>query len=278
MRRSADGPLYPCLCLTLLLASGCALLPAPTPTPSPPPTSTPWPTFTPEPDDTGWQLLQPGVELRQVRVETGEVAERLAIVRLDPAAVRFRVHYDPAAPLSVSAWAERTHALLVVNGGYFTPENQTTGLLVSDGQRWGSLYGDYAGLFAVTTESQVSVRWLGDRPFDPAEPLAQAVMSFPVLVKPGGVMGFAADADDGMRARRTVVAQDLAGRILFVVAPRGTLSLHELASFLADSDLEIDVALNLDGGGSTGLWLVAGQTAMAIDSYTPVPSVIAVED
>jgi uncharacterized protein YigE (DUF2233 family) len=102
----------------------------------------------------------------------------------------------------------------------------------------------------------------------------QAVMSFPVLVKPGGVMGFPADADEGTRARRTVVAQDFDGRILFIVAPRGFLSLHQMAVFLATSDLEIDVALNLDGGHSTGLWLHAGGKSLVMDSLVPVPSVI----
>jgi hypothetical protein len=99
------------------------------------------------------------------------------------------------------------------------------------------------------------------------------VQSFPVLVKPGGVMGFPADADDGRPARRTVVAQDRRGRLLFLVAPRGYFSLHHLAVWLVASDLDVDVALNLDGGPSSGLWLRDGPQ---IDSLVPVPSVIVV--
>ncbi len=230
-------------------------------------------------------MLLPGVELRQMNVPAdgsgvaqpgASSVERLTIVRLDPDRVRFRVHYDPAAPRPVSGWADSLQPLLLVNGGYFTPENQTACLLVSDGRVWGVPYGDYAGLFAVDAGGRVSVRWLRERPYNPAEPLVQAVMSFPVLVKPGGVMGFPADADEGARARRTVVAQDFDGRILFIVAPRGFLSLHQMAVFLATSDLEIDVALNLDGGYSTGLWLNAGGKSLAIDSFVPVPSVVSV--
>lgn len=222
-------------------------------------------------------MLRPGVELRQVNAPSDESSiERLAIVRLDPDQVRFRVHYDPVTPHLVSDWAGLLQPLLLVNGGYFTPENQTACLLVSDGRVWGMPYGDYAGLFAVDAGSRVSVRWLREQPYDPAEPLLQAVMSFPVLVKPGGVMGFPADADEGTRARRTVVAQDFDGRILFIVAPRGFLSLHQMAVFLATSDLGIDVALNLDGGYSTGLWLDADGESLKIDSFVPVPSIISV--
>ena len=169
------------------------------------------------------------------------------------------------------------HCVDIFVVGYFTPENVTTGLLISDGQTWGNLYGDFAGLFAVTAQEHVSVRWLKNRPYDAAEPLSQAVMSFPVLIKPGGVMGFPADADEGTPARRSAICQDLDGRILILVAPRGYLSLHELARSLAKSDLGLDVALNLDGGFSTGLWLTAGERSVEIDSRVPVPSVISVE-
>ncbi len=279
------------VCLALVAAMGCTLFtppptPTPTPTPTPRPTLTPWPTSTPyptlwptptpEPPDTGWRTVHPGVELRQVRVETGSVAERLAIVRLDPGTVRFRVQYDSVAPRPISAWAAHMPALLIVNGGYFTPEYETVGLLVSAGRAWGASYGDFAGMFAVTAEGRAEVRWLRSQPYDPAEPLREAVQSFPVLVKPGGVMGFPADADDGRPARRTVVAQDRAGRILFIAAPRGYLGLHDLARFLVESDLDVDTALNLDGGYSTGLWLPADGDGVEIDSLVPVPSVIAV--
>ncbi len=234
--------------------------------------------FVPPPPDTGWQTLGRGVELRQVDVATGSVVERVAIVRLSPENLRFRVLYAPGHPRPVSAWADEFHPLLVVNGGYFDPEGHATALLVSGGQRAGFPLGDFAGMFAVTADGQVGVRWLREQPYDPAEELVEAVQSFPVLVKPGGVMGFPAAADEGRPARRTVVAQDGAGRILFVVAPRGYLGLHEMAVFLADSDLGIEIALNLDGGGSTGLWLNPEAGGVEIDSITPVPSVIAVEE
>lgn len=246
-----------------------------TPTLHPTPRATP----TPESPDTGWQPLQPGIELRQIRVEADTGAERLAIVRVDSTTFHFRVHYTPTAPRSISAWAERLQPLIVVNGGYFTPENETAGLLISDGQVWGTPYGDFAGLFSVTDDEEVNVRWLREQPYDPAEPLREALQSFPVLIKPGGVMGFPADADDGRPARRTVVAQDLEGRILLIVAPRGYLSLHQMARFLSESDLALDTALNLDGGLSTGLWIRTGTQSTApleIDSLVPVPSVISI--
>ncbi len=233
--------------------------------------------------DTGWRAVERGVELREINVAAGagRPTERLSIVRLNPAEIEIRVDYDPSRPKTISAWGATSDALLVVSGSYFAPESEgkqeTIGLLISDGQRFGTPLQDHAGMLAVTRAGEVSIRWLRRRPYDPEEPLTQAMQSFPVLVKPGGVMGFPAEADDGAPARRTVIAQDVEGRILFAVAPRGMLSLHDLAVFLADSDLVIDVALNLDGGGSTGMWLTATGVQVEIDSFTPVPSVITVE-
>jgi uncharacterized protein YigE (DUF2233 family) len=232
-------------------------------------------TATPQPQVDTWRTIASGVQVRSLDVAVGTATERVAIVRLDPGNVVFQVLYSPGEPRLVSAWAGQTGALLVVNAGYFTPEFRVTGLTISDGQVHGVSYGDYAGMFAVPRQGTASVRWLRASPYDPREPLREAVQCFPVLVKPGGVMGFPADADAGQTTRRTVVAQDRDGRILFLVAPNGYFGLHALAAWLIESDLDIDIALNLDGGPSSGLWVASGSN---IDSLVPVPAVIAVSE
>ncbi|HQE93814.1 MAG TPA: phosphodiester glycosidase family protein [Anaerolineae bacterium] len=257
--------------LTMLACHAPGFLPTPTPTPTVTPTLPPTPT--PLPEDTGWQNFSPGIEVRSLNVVVGDNVERVTVARLDPAMVMFHVLYAPGTPATVSAWAQQTEAALVLNAGYFTEEQIVAGLTISNRTVFGTSYGDFAGMFAVTDAGEVSVRWLQTRPYDAAEPLREAVQCFPVLVKPGGVMGFPADADDGRPARRTVVAQDRRGRILMLIAPRGFFSLHALATWLVEADLDVDIALNLDGGASSGLWMPNG---VEIDSLTAVPVVIAV--
>jgi uncharacterized protein YigE (DUF2233 family) len=266
--------------LALLVALlACALTPplpaSPTPAPpaavaSPPPTPAVTPTIV---ADSGWQTLGPGLERRVVNQVTGQgsLLESLTILRLEPALFNFTVAYQPGQPLTLEQWSSQSGALLVVNGGYFTEENYATGLIVAEGQRSGQSYGDFAGMFAVTADG-VELRWLLERPYDPAEPLLAAIQSFPLLVKPGGQLGF--PEEDGLSSRRTVVAQDTQGRILFLLAPRGALTLHQLSRFLVDSDLAIDVALNLDGGTSTGMILT--DPAETVPAYVALPAVIAV--
>lgn len=234
----------------------------------PPPTAT-------VPADTGWQLLRPGLEKRVINVmrEDGRLAESVYILRFEPALFEFGVAYRPGEPLSLEQWQAETGALVVVNGGYFTEMNVATGLIVSNGQASGVSYGDFAGMLAVTAEGP-ELRWLVERPYDPNEGLVAAVQSFPLLVKPGGLVGF--PDEDGLVNRRTVVAQDRQGRILFLLAPRGYFTLHRLSVFLAASDLELDIALNLDGGTSTGLLLA--EPAEGIGAYTLLPAVITVDE
>jgi len=113
-----------------------------------------------------------------------------------------------------------------------------------------------------------------EKPYNSYEPLQAALQSFPILVKPGGQLGFGPERENHVQARRTVIAQDRNGRILFIVAPQGYFTLHQLSVYLTESDLNLDIAVNLDGGGSTGL-LVADPREL-ISSTRPIPFVILV--
>ena len=100
------------------------LLPTPTlqlpPEPSPT-TTTAVPTATPL-ADTGWQLLQAGLERRSIRVldENGRQTEQLTLLRLDPNLFTFAIGYSPGQPKPLATWQAETGALIVVNGGFFT--------------------------------------------------------------------------------------------------------------------------------------------------------------
>lgn len=241
-----------------ILALGCgttSLLPTPTTEiPAITPTSPPAPTVTPIIPDSGWQMLRPGLEERHIQLldENGRVWERLYLVRIEPAGYQFGVGYRPGEPQSLADWQSESGALLVVNGGYFTPEYLATGLIVAAGQSSGVSYENFGGMLAVTPAG-ISLRWLPEQPYDPAEPLLAAIQSFPILVRPGGQLGF--PDEDNQPSRRTAVAQDLSGRILFLLSLNGQFTLHGLSQYLIESDLQLDVALNLDGGTSSGLLL-----------------------
>ena len=267
-----------CLLIGVLGVTSCqtAVSPAPTPlVPSPLRLPTPTirpliPTATP---DTGWVSVGEGMELREMRVlnENGRLRDQILLLRLDPSQYRFDIGYQPGTPLTLAQWQLQTDALLVVNGGFFTPEFIATGLIIIDGVASGSSYGANAGMFAIT-DAGPQVISLAERPYAPDPALIDALQAFPMLVQPGGVVGY---TEPGEANRRTVVAQDQNGRLLFIIAPLGGFTLADLSEWLvATADLGIDRALNLDGGTSTGLFLAEPETRVPV--FTAVPTVILV--
>ena len=242
------------------------------PTPIPSPTATIVPTR-----DANWTLLQPGLERRVFEIynSQNQHVESLYVWRLDQNHFRMDVAYVER-PKSLDTWQQETNADLVLNGGYFSIENERyfpDGLAISNGEAFGRSFNGFGGMLAID-QSGAELRWLVQEPYNPNEQLQAALQSFPILVQPGGELGFPADRENYARARRTVIAQDRDGRMLFMVAPEGYFTLHQLSVYLTESDLNLDVALNLDGGGSTGI-LVA-EPREIISPRTLLPFVILV--
>jgi uncharacterized protein YigE (DUF2233 family) len=240
-----------------------------------PPTIASRSTSTVMPRDTGWQPIAPGVEYREIKIDLGDRSDRLRIARIDPAQTHLRMLYDPDRPRRVSEWLSDSNALAAINGNYFDPQNQALGLVIQDGQRRGGVvYEGFGGMFAVNGD-EVRVRWNVDEPYT-GEPLLHALQNFPMLVLPGGMANPDID-DNGRRSLRSAVGQDRSGRIIFVTSPALTFTLTEFGQWLAASDLDLNAALNLDGGTSSGLVLRSGNRNLGVDSWVQVPNVIAVE-
>jgi hypothetical protein len=230
----------------------------PVETQAPAPTATPIfaGTFEAISDGGAWSTVQSGLERRVIRIEDNQnqTVELIHIWRIDQDDYRLDVAFDER-PKTLETWQQETGASLVMNGGYFSINNErysADGLLVVNGAASGRGFQGYGGMLTVS-ERGAELRWLVDQPYDPNERLESALQSFPILVRPGGALGFGPEREDQARARRTVIAQDREGRILFIVTPQGYFTLHQLSAYLTASDLNLDIALNLDGGGSTGL-------------------------
>ena len=88
--------------------------------------------------DTGWSLLQPGLERRVTRIynEQNQHVESVHVWRLDQNYFRMDVAFDET-PRSMESWQRQTKALMVVNGGYYSVENERyfpNGLTIVNGE------------------------------------------------------------------------------------------------------------------------------------------------
>ena len=203
--------------------------------------------------------------------------EQVTILRLDPTQFNFDVGYSPSAPRTLDTWRRESGALVVVNAGYFTADYLATGLTIAQGQPSGSSYGPFAGMVTIEgsqPSSVIDVRWLGQTPYNPAEQLWGGFQSFPMLVHSGGVASFPASSDNGDRSQRTVIGKTNDGQIILLATTRAWFTLSELSSWLAQSDLNLNLAINLDGGTSTGLMLEHPNQSLAILPFSPLPTVL----
>jgi len=250
------------------LAPAATLIAAPVPTALPTLETSP---------EAGWSLIQPGLERRVLDIYNGQNqrVESLYVWRLDQRYFRLDVAYDDR-PKTLQAWQQETKASIVLNGGYYSIDNERyfpDGLTIVNGQAVGRSFRGFGGMLAID-KAGAELRWLEKEPYNSFEPLQAALQSFPVLVRPGSVLGYGPEKESHAQARRTVIAQDKNGRILLMVAPQGYFTLHQLSRYLTESDLNLDIAINLDGGGSTGI-LVADPREL-IPSNRPIPFVILV--
>ena len=224
-----------------------------------------------------WTAVATGIDIQQKLVEvangTDSTSELLTIIRFDPSATPLRVAVDIQDPKTISEWQETLNATVVMNGSYFDESHQLTTQVVTDGETYGNrLTGKTA--FLETTTGQdwniVPAQQAADLPLT-------SVQSYPLLLHNGEPQVTESSED---RSPRTMVAQDKARNMYFVIAEYGLLTLQELDDVLVSElnnglNLELTTALNLDGGTSTGL-VVAGDEEYLNESII-VPVVLYIE-
>jgi uncharacterized protein YigE (DUF2233 family) len=227
------------------------------------------------PPENGWQALAPGIERREFVLPTASQSRqgRAILLRFDPALVTFLVRYSPGEPYSLAQWHDLLpQASVIVNGGFFNELDQALGLLISDGAVYGQSFVGFGGMFQVSVDG-VRVRSLITEPYQ-GEPLLQAVQAFPMLIEVGGVQARQGDGFD-QRARRTWIGQDWSGRIVLGIT-HNLISLTDLQQWLVDTNLDLYVALALDGGRSTGLYVDVPGFSEKYEAIDRLPSIIAV--
>lgn len=230
-------------------------------------TALPEKTETPTPE---WKDIADGLQWRRLLPNGDELAQ-LIVARIDPRKYHFRVIYREGKPLSLSRWRElEPEAGVIINANFFNASHQVLGLAVSDGTSHGKAYRDRGGTFLIRNgEPTVVANRSGSLPS--TRGIEQAMQGFPMLVEKSQQTYFTTAG--GERTRRTLIGVDSQGNVLIMVAPFLGLSLADLSAYLPTTDLGIDAAFNLDGGGSTMIALPgADYLQPSLDS---VPAILA---
>ena len=262
MRRHAAPFRLWLLLLAASLLGGCNLPSALLPTLTALPVAT---------ESSVWMHIADGLQWRKLLPNGDELAQ-LIVVRINPQKYRFRAVYRAEEPLSLSGWrALEADASVIVNANFFDSSHRALGLAVSDGLSHGRAYRDRGGTFLIRN-GQATIVASRSESLASIDAIEQAAQGFPLLVEQGAQAYFTATG--GQRTRRTMIGIDKQGYILIIVSPFLGLSLADLSAYLPSTRLEIDAAVNLDGGGSTMIALPGADYYQP--SLDPVPMILAV--
>lgn len=147
----------------------------------------------------------------------------------------------------ISQQFDRERHELIVNGGYFDPEFLPVGLCKTNGK----ILTDQpapklSGYVVINDQGAIDLLW---KQREQAKQFPTVLQSGPYLVDPGGKIGIRTKS--GKTAARTVLAIDSDDNLLIMITNQ--VELYQLSRILVRNFPEIDRALNLDGGPSTGL-------------------------
>lgn len=221
-----------------------------------------------------WVEINPGLELRRISIK--ETATLL--VRTDLDVLSLDLLYNPEDPKSVADWRDSTGAFAAVNAGFFEADYTTSGIMVVQDEVYGQSYTQRqnadnlgSGMF-VLEGGQATIRAWGDNSMPISESIQFGLESFPVLFNGSSPADFSLP---DRAAKRTSLAIDEQGRVVFIVLQEGELTLYELRDelFSLSKELGLVSALNLDGGPSTGVSISAGGISLEMDSNAEVSSV-----
>ena len=204
-----------------------------------------------------WQRVSPGVDYQ--RITRGTIDAHVARVDLRNAKLRVIASEESDHGLTVSEFAKKKHAIIAVNADYFDERQMPLGMSAGACGVWtkGQKLERRQGLVGVgrrraeiQQNTMTKKRWMSG-----------AVSGWPLLNKGCAPLATLPGSDHFTLAPhpRTAVGLSKDGKTMYLVVADGRrdgvpgLTLPELAAFL--DELGACVAMNLDGGGSSAMWV-----------------------
>lgn len=211
-----------------------------------------------------WSDPNPGVRYLH-RTTTVPCSIHALVVDLSHPGVRIRATPYEERWQTTSGYAQNARLAAAINGGFWGMWQIANGVTAGGGERWSDGEDDEeVGFFAVTRRR---VGWISPPEVEvdddelPAERVAEAVSGRPMLVRDGRLDQAALDEFpySNIRHPRSAVGVSRNGKTVYLVVADGRqgfsrgMTLYELGRFMLE--LGADDAINLDGGGSSTMFV-----------------------
>lgn len=217
-----------------------------------------------------WNKLGDGIFYATYSFATSE-GERTTMhaFLIDPKILRMDVAMakDEAAGATAIELAKRGKALLMINGGFFTPAHKSIGLIIKGGKELSPIHKtSWWSIFAIG-ENGPRILPLGE--FKASSNWKMALQVGPRLVIDGEIPKL----KEGSAARSAVgITND--GFVVIAITQDSGISMTELARRMGGSrfkgGLECPNAMALDGGGSSQLYARVGKFELSLTGFSRV--------
>ena len=213
----------------------------------------------------GWIIAEEDLSYREISIEGLEGQKKdLIMVKINPRKYKFQIHQNPDKESSknIKEIQRETDSLLTFNGQYYTEDFKPTGLLVSNGETLREVSGAALldGILAISENGTAYIFETDTFSHNPS--IEFAIQNGPLIMKDGKTR---ITEENSASSSRTIIATDRENNIIIIILkrsllnPANTVSLYEMAELINQSSqlssLGLQSALNLDGGGSTGLMI-----------------------
>jgi exopolysaccharide biosynthesis protein len=223
-----------------------------------------------------WKKIDSGLAYAKISFRATDGSGRtntLHAFKVNPR--KFKLDVMTAAPNRemgehIDSMAKRTGALVAVNGGFFTPEHKSIGLLVKSGKQINKLHNtSWWSVFAVHGGKPIILRpWQAKGKHN----FQMAVQAGPRLVVNGSIPKLKTDHNNA----RTAIGITKKGRVIIVATEGSGLTMRELAEKMrapsSKGGLACVNAMALDGGSSTQLYADADPVKLTISGLSRIPN------
>ena len=209
-----------------------------------------------------WTALTPGVEYQ--RFVAGSMDVHVTRVDLTNPEVVVVASRETERGLTVSDYAKKIKAVVAINADYFDKDMKPIGLTIGPCGVWkGTRDTEREGVVAIGS-GRAAIYPQREVLSEPEEWMTSAVSGWPMIVKNcTALTATELPGSDGFTRSphpRTAVGLSEDGTTLYMVVADGRregipgLTLAKLARFMAE-ELKTCAAMNLDGGGSSAMWV-----------------------
>jgi uncharacterized protein YigE (DUF2233 family) len=209
-----------------------------------------------------WTRVAPGVDYQEFREETYDI--HVTRVDLTNDAIQVIATRESEKGIRVSDFAKREHAIAAINGDYFDERFNPVGMTVGPCGEWQSVKKIRREGYVAVGERRAAIARQSDVSIDDtADAWMEATVSgWPALVVSCKPLKTLPGSDSFTRAPhpRTAVGLSKDRHTLYLLVADGRrtgvpgLTLPQLATFMAER-LHACAAINLDGGGSSAMWV-----------------------